>query len=74
MKGQLIITLEDDDSVSIQGPQDQTAAYGLLERARDVIQHHHAQLALKKAMAARANGASGIVGARLPLPRDLKGA
>ena len=53
-QAQLVITLEDDGRISVEGPiENKIACYGLLEGARDAIQKHHA-------MRAAAGGGPGI--------------
>jgi len=73
MKAQMTITVEDNDSINVNGPiGDKVLAYGLLEAARDAVQGYHARLAMQ-AMQAKGNG-SGLIIPQIVPPRDLKGA
>lgn len=46
----LIITINPDGSVSVNGPiNDKVICYGMLEAAKDAIREHHARLAIANA-------------------------
>lgn len=45
---QLVITIEDNGAVNVQGPiKDKLRAYGMLEVAKDAINEFHAQQAAR---------------------------